>query len=230
VSSSLFMSLLTLSATAASNGSPDQEFSSPEGNPDSLFSIVTSSEVVLEPVLLFITSALRVRDTHSVSCILSSLRDILPMFAQPGPVRSYICNDILKAAITSLHEPYFVDLQKDLATLIVQIILLDGELSGQVIASLPGLSQQPDRVSEAIIRVRSSPSEKVGRAVVLDLLEQIRGVSIHEMGRIGGPKKSRTTAKLLAQLEMQQGQQPQQARIERGGSPGLEGVANLLEG
>jgi exportin-5 len=208
-----------------------------ESNPDSLFSIATGNETVLEPVLLFISSALRVRDTHSVGCVLSALRDILPSFSDPSPVRSYICNDILKAAITSLHEPYFVDLQKDLATLIVHIILLDADLSGQVISSLPGLSQQPQKVVSAIARVRASPSEKVGRAVVLDLLEQIRGVSIHEMGRIGGPKKSRGTAKLLAQLEMQvQGQQhqnsqqTQQQGIRRGGSPDLEGVANLLEG
>ncbi len=144
-------------------------------------------------------------------------------------IGEFISSDVLKACITSLHEPYFVDLQKDLAALIVQIIHLDADLSAEVIATLPGLSQQPHKVAAAIARVRGSPSEKLGRAVVLDLLEQIRGVSIHEMGRIGGPKKSKRAASLLAQLEMQAAE-PQQVGIERGGSPGLEGMASLLEG
>jgi hypothetical protein len=214
---------------------------------------------VLEQVLLFATSALRVRDTHSVNLVLLFLRDLIPHFAAPGPVHDFLCHDVLRAAITSLHEPYFVDLQKDLASLIVYIVQLDaGVAAGRpgeaptegaaapdpaaaVLASLPGLASSDGdnprgggggRVAEAVSRVRAlaparraaaaaatanatesplSPMEtgddarqpaddrpaprppsahaqaqdmRVARAVVLDLLEQIRGVGIHEMGRI----------------------------------------------
>jgi exportin-5 len=148
-------------------------------------------------------------------------------------VHTFICNDVLKAAITSLHEPYFVDQQRDLAALIVQIIHLDPSSAAVILGSLPGLSQQPDKVRAALERVVAcAPSSKTARAVVLDLLEQIRGVSIHEMGRIGGPiRKSKGATRLLQQLEMQieQGQQGQ-VKIERGDSPGLDGVAGLLGG
>jgi exportin-5 len=161
-----------------------------------------------------------------VTCILTTLRELIPRFHEPSPVRTFIAEDLLKAAIMSLHEPYFVDLQKDLATLIVHIILLDSDTAAMVISSLPGLAQQPEKVSTAIERVRSCTSDRVGRALVLELLEQIRGVSIYEMGRIGGPKRSKTRAKLLEQYDMTV---DKEMKIERGGSPGLEGVAGLLQ-
>jgi hypothetical protein len=65
----------------------------------------------------------------------------------------------------------------------------------------------------------------MGRALVLELLEQIRGVSISEMGRIGGPKRSRRGTKLLEQYDMA----VDKAKIYRDESPGLEGVAGLLQ-
>jgi exportin-5 len=140
-------------------------------------------------------------------------------------VRTFISSDLLKAAITSLHEPYFVDVQKDLAMLIVHIILLDNEAAAMVISSLPGLAQQPEKVSTAIERIQKCTSDRMGRALVLELLEQIRGVSISEMGRIGGPKRSRRGTKLLEQYDMA----VDKAKIYRGESPGLEGVAGLLQ-
>jgi exportin-5 len=175
--------------------------------------------------LLFGKSALRVRDSHSVSCVLATLKEVVPLFREPGPVHDFICDELLKSAIMSLHEPYFVEQQRDLAALIVHIILLDGDLAGRVICSLPVLSSQPDKVATAIERIQSCHSERVGRALVLELLEQIRGLSIHEMGRIGGPKKSKTHQKLLDQYAMSLDMPP---KIDRGGSPSLEGVGELL--
>jgi exportin-5 len=204
---------------------------SPDPSPDSLPAIITQSDSMLEQILLFAASAIRVRDSHSVSCVLTVLRDLVPQFRDPGPVHAFIVSDLLKAAITSLHEPYFVDQQRDLAALIVAIVHLDPAAAADIFGSLPGLSAQPDKVRNAVERVVAcGPASKTARAVVLDLLEQIRGVSIHEMGRIGGPiRKSKGTQRLLQQLEMQMDQQGQ-ARIERGGSPGLDGVASLLGG
>jgi exportin-5 len=190
-----------------------------------LLTVIITTPTVLEPILVFAKSALHVRDSHSVNCIITTLRECVSLFRAPGPVLDFICDDILKAAITSLHDPYFVDLQKDLASLIVRIIMLDAEKSAAVIGSLPGLSDQPERVRTVLERVRSCLSERIGRAMVLELLEQIRGVSIHEMGRIGGPKKSKRRAALLEQY-MAVDKNP---AIERGGSPSLDGVANLLQ-
>ncbi|KAF2666914.1 ARM repeat-containing protein [Microthyrium microscopicum] len=199
-----------------------------KGEDPTPLSLITTDVSILEPVLTFTASALRVRDFHSVKSTCVILHDrIIPLFRDPGAVHDYICNDLLKAAISSIHEPYFVDLQKDLASLIVQIITLDSDIAGNVIASLPGLSSQPLKVHTALERVRTSGNEKIGRALVLELLEHLRGVSIHEMGRIGGPKKSRNQARLLQQFDMQA--EPTAVQIERGGSPGLEGVADLLQ-
>jgi hypothetical protein len=277
---------------------------------------------VLEQVLLFATSALRVRDTHSVNVVLLALRDMIPHFARPGPVHDFVCHDVLRAAITSLHEPYFVELQKDLASLIVYVIQLDAppgrkaageeeptegadaaaaaDPAAAVLASLPGLddsSAGAARVSLAVRRVRalapqsraaaasaaSAPASGEGaeagaaqqqqqqrealvahatsahaqaqdmraaRAVVLDLLEQIRGVGIHEMGRIvapaaaaaaaagagprGGGKANgdggggRGSSRVVARAMQVDGAEGGPAGIVRGGSPDLDGVANLL--
>jgi len=284
-----------------------------------VFQLILTDAAVLEQVLLFATSALRVRDTHSVNVVLLALRDIIPHFARPGPVHDFLCHDVLRAAITSLHEPYFVELQKDLASLIVYIIQLDahGRKAGEagamgagepdpaaaVLASLPGLAggdRGPARVAQAVGRVRalapqsraaaaalaagappeagpssssSSPPPpepqrraqrealvahatsahaqaqdmRAARAVVLDLLEQIRGVGIHEMGRIapaaaaaagphggaaaangdvgarGGP--SRVVARAMRAGGVEGGPA---GGMARGGSPDLDGVANLL--
>jgi exportin-5 len=200
-----------------------------KGDEPTPLAIITGNVNILEPVITFAASALRVRDYHSVKSTCVVLHDrLIPLYREPSAVHDYICNDILKTAITSLHEPYFVELQKDLAALILQIIHTDADISASVIASLPVLSEQPDKVQAAIERIRGCGVEKVGRALVLELLEQIRGVSIHEMGRIGGPKKSKTQAKLLQQYEQQQ-QEAQVKAAERGDSPSLEGVADLLQ-
>lgn len=200
-----------------------------KGEDPTPLAIITNNVNILEPVITFAASALRVRDYHSVKSTCVVLHDrLIPLYRDPSAVHDYICNDILKTAITSLHEPYFVELQKDLAALILQIIHTDAEVSASVIASLPVLSEHPDRVRTAIERIRGCTQEKVGRALVLALLEQIRGVSIHEMGRIGGPKKSKNQMKLLQQFEEQQ-QQAQIKANERGESPGLDGVAQLLQ-
>jgi exportin-5 len=204
----------------------DKLEASASADTQSVFHLITTNFAVLEPVLLFAKSCLGVRDTHSVTCMLSTLHLLIPRFHEPGPVRTFVTSDLLKAAITSLHEPYFVDVQKELATLIVHIILLDSDAAAMVILSLPGLAQQPEKVNTAIERVCNCTSDRMGRALVLELLEQIRGVSISEMGRIGGPKRSRRGAKLLEQYDMTV---DKEIKIERGGSPGLEGVAGLLQ-
>jgi exportin-5 len=228
---------ISRSRTEDKDGNLTTPSSSTPNNPDNLFTIITTSEAMLEPILLFASSALRVRDSHSVTCVLQVLRETVPHFREPGPVHTFICDTVFKAAITSLHEPYFVDQQRDLAALIVQIVNLDPQSAANILGSLPGLSQQPEKVRLAVERVvQHGPLSKTARAVVLDLLESIRGVSIHEMGRIGGPiRKSKGATRLLQQLEMQVDVPPHHHQGRRQGhgigqGDELEGVAALMGG
>jgi len=112
---------------------------------------------IVEPLLLFCTHAIRMRDTRCCSIILRVFRSIVPDFylaeslspkaipqdgLEAGPpnrdphldttpispeaataIREYIASDVLRACISSFHEPYFVDLQKDLASLIAAILV-----------------------------------------------------------------------------------------------------------
>ena len=151
-----------------------------------------STPSVLEPILMFCNSTIRVRDTRSVVTIVRVLRTLLPRFKEKSPIRDYFCNDILKSAITSLHEPYFVDCQKELASLIAGIIHLDEDIPRSIILSLPGMGDQY-RVDRRLAKLRGSnrSDERMQRSIVLDLLSSIKGVSIHEQGRIqrSAPKK-----------------------------------------
>ncbi|PVH96608.1 ARM repeat-containing protein [Periconia macrospinosa] len=185
---------------------------------------ILSAPEALEPIFVFCNSCIRVRDSRSVITVVRVLRMLLPRFKEKGPIRDYFCNDILKSAITSLHEPYFVDCQKDLASLIAGIIHLDDELPRSIILTLPGMGD-PTRVDRRLAKLRSvnRSDERMQRSVVLDLLSSVRGVSIHEQGRIERAKPKKKSA-----IQEQYMSVDQPATIVRGTSPGLEGVAGMF--
>jgi exportin-5 len=186
---------------------------------------ILSSPTVLEPILLFCTSTIRVRDTRSVVMIVRVLRTLLSRFKEKSPIRDYFCNDILKASITSLHEPYFVDCQKELASLIAGIIHLDDEIPRSIILSLPGMGD-PSRVDRKLAKLKSvnRQDERMQRSIVLDLLSSIKGVSIHEQGKI-----QRAMPKKRSKFE-EQYMSVESTGIVRGTSPGLAGVADMFGG
>jgi exportin-5 len=186
---------------------------------------ILSSPTVLEPILLFCTSTIRVRDTRSVVMIVRVLRTLLSRFKEKSPIRDYFCNDILKASITSLHEPYFVDCQKELASLIAGIIHLDDEIPRSIILSLPGMGD-PSRVDRKLAKLKSvnRQDERMQRSIVLDLLSSIKGVSIHEQGKI-----QRAMPKRRSKFE-EQYMSVESTGIVRGTSPGLAGVADMFGG
>lgn len=130
-------------------------------------------------------------------------------------VRAFLATDTLRAAITSLNDAYFVDMQKELALLIASILIvcqpppaphalgggggdvdeIDAPRQGEeediprsILLTLPTLS--PRKVDSHLRYIRAvqqpQPSERQQRASVLALLEGVRGVGIHEAGRIGG--------------------------------------------
>jgi exportin-5 len=156
--------------------------------------------------------------------IVRVLRPLLQRFKDKSPIRDYFCNDILKSARTSLHEPYFVDCQKELASLIASIIHLDDEIPRSIILSLPGMGDEY-RVDRRLFKLRSAnkQDDRMQRSMILDLLSSIKGVSIHEQGKIErAPPKKRTA---FQEQYMSVDEPP---RIARGTSPGLAGVADMF--
>lgn len=129
-------------------------------------------------------------DNRCCSTITKVLRSIISSFTLPdsalhSEVREFISTDVLKAAIISLHDPYFVDTQTDLAQLIASIIRRYSPLTDtprQVFLQIPDLDH--NNVDEAIRRICKDASSRVQRAVILKLLENLRGVTISEQGKI----------------------------------------------
>lgn len=198
---------------------------------ESMRDYVLSTPSVLKPVILFCTHALRMRDTRSCAFIIRVLRSIVPDFAGPGDVaievREFISIEVLKACITSLHDSYFIDLQKDLASLIGSIIftyLPRTQTPQQILLSLPSMTtEKVDRAVKEIYNVANDPRHQ--RALVLNLLEDLRSVSISEQGKIpkADPRKLRS--------EMQQKYMSADMDIEakEPRSPDLEGIVDIFK-
>lgn len=170
------------------------------------------------------------RDSRCCTIISRVLTSIIPTFrsdTDPSPqVREFISAEVLKAAITSLNEPYFVDVQRDLATLIAVIIHLylpKTNTPRDVLLSLPDMSE--DKVDRAAMRICSLQNERQQRALVLELLEGVRGVSIHEQGRIevSGKGKAKKSAMQAQFMEVES-----KPEILRGNTP--EGLGDMFGG
>lgn len=202
-----------------------------------LSELVLSDPSILEPLLLFCTHALRMRDSRCCSTICKVFRNVIPIFASTSgtavvsaetaqQVREFICTEVLKACITSLNEPYFADLQKDLAALIAQIVLLYSAKTSTPRAILLSLPDMPEaKVDKAIHRVCKAQNERQQRALVLELLEGVRGVSIHEQGKVD---RGKLAGKKKAATQMQYMEVEQRPGVVQGEEAGLESVAGLF--
>ncbi|KAI1411519.1 ARM repeat-containing protein [Hypoxylon sp. FL1857] len=223
---------------------------------------------IVEPLLLFCTHAIRWRDSRCCGIMLRVFRSIIPDFAAgeshpsrpkhsetaPIPpetaaaIREYISSDVVKACITSIHEPYFVDLQKDFASLIATIVVTYTRLTPtarDILISLPNM-KQADVDSGIEYMLRKETNARGQRAVILQLLGDIKGVSVAEMGKlsksIGMPVTKNASAKRPLRSKMAQQFMTAPAPSHNGSRPGnpingqgdgaadnLEGVANLFE-
>lgn len=191
-----------------------------------------TSSTILEPLLLFLTHAIRMRDSRCCGVVLRVFRSLIPDFADESPlsaqIREFISTDVLKACISSLNEPYFVELQKELAQVIASILVYYSPLTGtprQILLTLPGLEQRAvDRCIEHTLR--PGMQQKQQRALVLDLLRDIKGVSISEQGRI---TKSVSTVRKERSKMQQEFLKEQSVENNRKTSPNLEGVAGMFE-
>ncbi|OJD21796.1 hypothetical protein ACJ73_06862 [Blastomyces percursus] len=203
---------------------------------DSIRQFVLSSPQILEPVILFCTHAIRMKDTRCCSIVTRVIRSILDVFIlevdnpTAKSIREFISTDILKACITSVHEPYFVDMQKELAQLIASIWIKYGPTSdtpAKIIGSLPDMPKS--KVAATYAALMESRSGRQQRALVFDLLEGLRGVSISEQGRIAGPSpvrrkpKSALQERYTTEMDVQEG-----GKVDINSGPDLTGVADMF--
>ncbi|KAJ5197953.1 uncharacterized protein N7498_007070 [Penicillium cinerascens] len=225
-------------------GDPDRtetDPSAPQPTPDQSDSIrhfVLSSPEIFEPVMLFCTHALRMRDTRCCSIITRVVRSILADFAPPNnspttaTIREFICTDVLQACITSVHESYFVDMQKDLAQLIAAIWVLYGTVSQtprSTFLSLPGITEEKVAHTETALQRCVSPRQQ--RALILELLEPLRGVSVAEQGKILGSREERRKARTALQeryMTNEMETQQENHRVDINDGPDLSGVADMF--
>ncbi|RKF77437.1 Protein MSN5 [Golovinomyces cichoracearum] len=209
-------------------------------NHTSMRDFCLSSSIIMEPVLMFLSHAIGMRDTRSCGIVLRVFRSIIPDFSKSKAklngdegtdfrtsIREFISRDVLMACISSLNEPYFVDLQRDLAHCIVSILVWYSEESPtprQILHSIPKIQEGAvDKCLEYIIH----PSMQIRhqRALVLELLSEIKGVSISEQGRIDKlvPKAQKERSKM-----QQEFMKDQSGNSKVTGSPVLQYVANLF--
>lgn len=204
----------------------------------SMRSFCLSSIVVLEKLLLYCTHAIRMRDTRCCGVVLRVFRSVVPEFTVRSEsstreeinvgIREFISSDVLKACITSLHEPYFVDLQKDLAQLIAVILMHYSAFTKtprQVLMSLPGLSEEA--IDQTISYIsRAGIQGRQQRALILDLFKDLKGVSISEQGRI--TKSASAVRKERSKMQQEFMKVDEQAAAKRGGTPDFEGMAGMF--
>ncbi|KAF9873604.1 hypothetical protein CkaCkLH20_09063 [Colletotrichum karsti] len=231
---------------------------------------------IVEPLLLFCTHAIRMRDTRCCSIILRVFRSIVPEFhsaeavspksvlAHDGhdqtvsgrdpyldttpiapeaasAIREYIASDVLRACISSFNEPYFVDLQKDLASSIASILVHYSPLTNtprDILLSLPNIRVADlDKLNDFVSKPSAHTRQQ--RALVLDLLKDLKGVSIAEQFKLpknssfGRPKKSsrsKMAQEFMTPASESTTRSGAASGARRGTPDGLEGVANLFEG
>ncbi len=223
------------------------------------------------PLLVFCSHAVRMHDGRCCGVVLRVFRSIVPEFSPtdltktlkdsghtapleefPIPeetareIREFISADVLKAAISSLHDPYFVDSQRELGALIAYILAYYAPLTPtprSILVSLPNIKAED--VDKTIKNV-SQPGlhSRQQRALVLELLEDLKGVSISEMGKLtkglgGAAGASRGSKKSTRSKMVQEFMTPSATAGTSGAagagdstgrnkSPDLEGVAGMF--
>lgn len=256
-------------ASPTGSDKPDDATASTKYPPLRKFCLMNPAIAV--PLLVFCSHAIRMHDGRCCGVVLRVFRSIVPEFSPsdlskaikdpshtapledfPVPedtareIREFISTDVLKAAISSLHDPYFVDSQRDLGALIAYILAYYSALTPtprNILISLPNIKAED--VDKTIQHV-SQPGmhSRQQRALVLELLEDLKGVSISEMGKLtkglgAAPGSSRGNKKSTRSKMAQEFMTPNagagtDGATSVGGStgrnktPDLEGVAGMF--
>ena len=138
-------------------------------------------------------------------------------------VREFLSVEVLKACITSIHEPYFVDVHDDLAGLMSSIIFYYSprtEAPRHVLLSLPDM--QEERVDRLIKKVLDTHADRQKRSNILEFLKGLRGVRIGEQGRLPKSSGNRVRTALQEQYMIVE------PKVERPKTPELGGIADMF--
>ncbi|KAG5920720.1 hypothetical protein E4U42_006095 [Claviceps africana] len=231
---------------------------------------LTRREIV-EPLLLFCTHGIRMRDQRCCGMILRLFNSLVPEFGpalntsdsraslarsnaitaipdeMASAIREYMASDVLKACLTSFHEPYFVEIQKELATLIATIVVYYSSVTStprNILLSLPNVDPaELDLLAPYMTKPDLHTRQQ--RAIVLEVLKDLKGVSVSEMGKLAkvagfssSSRSKRSTRSKMAQGFMSSTSTAADAGPTRGNGvsgvritmpEALEGVANLFE-
>ncbi|KAI0517714.1 armadillo-type protein [Xylaria bambusicola] len=224
---------------------------------------------IVEPLLFFCTRVIGVKDTRCCSIMLRVLKTVVPEFETvvvdantlmkspeaksldnawipaetASVIREYISRDVIMACVTSLHEPYFVEQQKELAALIATIVVsyrYHSTTARDILVSLPNMkAEDVDKGIEFM--VKGATSFRGQRAVILELLRDLKGVSVSEMGKlsksIGLPSSQRSSRKptrsMMAQKFMTAPESmndgTEGANADADNTNGLDGIAGLFQ-
>ena len=199
---------------------------------ESIRDFVLHTPQILKPLILFCTHALRMHDTRACSLIAKVLRTIIGDFAGDSAlqadVREFISTEVLKACITSLNDVYFVDMQKDFASLIASILIKYSPHTTtpeDIIGSLPGMATEKlKRAVRHLFKAQSDPRKQ--RAIVLELLQGFRGVAIHEQGKLPKPDPHKLRS-VMQQKYMAADMEGMELEDKEDG-PNLDGVAEMF--
>ena len=211
------------------NGAIDQP--SPHG---STRDFVLQTPQVLKPLILFCTHALRMRDTRACSLIAKVLQTIIGDFSGDSPleadVREFISTEVLKACITSLNDPYFVEMQRDFAHLIASIFIIYSprtDTPKTIVLSLPGMAA--DKVDRAMRHLsRAQPNPRQQRAIILELLQGFRGVAINEQGKLPKPDPARLRSAMQQKYMAADMEGMELKDKDKDEGPDLGGVAEMF--
>ncbi|QSZ31435.1 hypothetical protein DSL72_001000 [Monilinia vaccinii-corymbosi] len=224
-------------APSPSSAKEASTFIQPQANAyPSMRKFCLTSSRILEPLLLFLTHAIRMRDTRCCGIVLRVFRSIVPDFASgndspfSSSIREFISTEVLKAAISSLNEPYFVELQKDLAHLIASILVCYAPLTEtpkQILLSLPGIEEKAVDKCIDSLQKQGFP-QRQQRALVLYLLKDLKGVSISEQGRISKSASAARKERSKMQEAFMKGPVEDDKKI-KSEIDDLEGVASLFD-
>lgn len=213
----------TVDVTSNGHAMPPPQEPVVERTEQGMREFVLSSDAVLEPLILFCTHALRMRDSRCCGIIIRVFRSIVPEFqADRADIREFICREVLMSAVDSLHDDYFVDVQKELAQLIATIFMLYSPTSAtprRLLTSLPGISEE--KVDYVQAKLQTCSSSRIQRALMLDLLDGLRGVAMSEKGKVNVKPRVQDRKAQMMQHQQQQNNYRQE-------SPDLGGVADMF--
>ncbi|EXJ89970.1 hypothetical protein A1O3_03037 [Capronia epimyces CBS 606.96] len=219
---------------------------------------------ILDRLLLFVTHALAYKDTRSCYTMLGAVQRMVPDFAfdqyisgqEATAVREFISTDMLKTAITCLNDGYFADQQQYYAQLIATIWLSYGlpvhvsatetvpaherppltSTPRDVILSLPGMSDDKvDKTAAQLVQEGLGARSKKLRAIILALLEGVRGVRVSELGKIDMRQQQSKILEKYKQRELLGMQGVEDGLLQGGAGPGgpddgvdFSGVADMF--